>query len=107
MRGKHMFLLLTICLLALAGVYAYQASRPELAGSKGPAEATGEPHPQTAERGDGTSTFPQDRADGSTSPASYTQLNYQTLRVLFILAMIGCAGAGYYVSTRRDVPGHG
>jgi hypothetical protein len=100
MRFKTEFVILMVCLLTLAGVYGYNALNPSKAGRQLPVEMARETRPQTAEDGVGRSTFPNDRPDGSTSPG-YTQLNYDALRMFFIITLMGCAAGGYWMSTRE------
>ena len=92
-RSKTAFAALMVFLLAFAGFLGWHVLQPV-------ADGPDLPQPGAMSQTSGIdSALP---SDGPAPRGAYEQKDYNALRLLFVVAMIGFAGAGWYMSQRRE-----
>jgi hypothetical protein len=92
-RSKTSFGILMVFLVAFAGFLGWHALQPV-------SDRPDLPQPGAISQTSGVdSSLP---AEGSPPPGAYEQQDYNSLRVLFVLALIGFSSAGWYMSQRHE-----
>lgn len=97
-RSKTAFGMLMVFLVALAGLLGWHTLRPV-------SDRPDLPQPGAISQTSGVdSRLP---AAGPPPPGTYEQKDYNLLRLLFVLALIGCAAAGWYTGRHHRHPDPG